>query len=64
MGDLLIAKSARLQDLLLAYSGTVWFMDESPTVTEELIGMIVHLIQHYSRQLGQNNQKTFFIFQN
>lgn len=64
MVDLLIATSARLQDLLLAYSRAASFKDESTTVTEELIRTIVQLIHHSSRQLGQNNQKTFFIFQN
>lgn len=63
MADLLIATSARLQDLLLAYSRTASFKDESTTVTEELIRTIAQFIQHSSRQLGQNNHKTLFIFQ-
>lgn len=63
MADLLIATSARLQDLLLAYSRTASFMDESTTVAEELIRVIVQVIQHSSRQ-GKIIRKHCFIFQN
>lgn len=44
MADLLIVRSARLQDLLLACSRTASFRDESTTVTEKLIRMIVQFI--------------------